>query len=138
MPLCPTGRYLHIPPQEPDSNWKPDFEIPWWKDNEKYKIGNLTKRKRKIRIINMLTKHDDILEVACEESMNEILDRYLELNLHAASYTWKRMGKVLDMSLNLEDNGIPDETEELLELGIDLDDYTPAIHLYFDDDLTIA
>ena len=86
----------------------------------------------------MLTKHEDVQEVACEESMNEILDRYLELNVHAASYTWKRLGKVLDMDKNLEENGIPDETEELLELGIDLDDYIPAIHLYFDDDLTIA
>lgn len=42
------------------------------------------------------------------------------------------------MSLNLEDNGIIDETEELLELGMDLDEYTPAVHLYFNDDLTIA
>lgn len=58
----------------------------------------------------MLTKHDDILEVASEENINEILDRYLELNLHAASYTWKRLGKVLDMSMTLEENGIPDES----------------------------
>ena len=70
--------------------------------------------------------------------MNEILDRYLELNLHAASYTWKRLGRVLDMDKNLEENGIPDETDELLELGIDTEEYIPAIHLYFNDDLTIA
>jgi hypothetical protein len=101
-------------------------------------IGHLTKKSRKIRIINMLTKHDDILDVASEESINEILDRYIELNLHAASYTWKRLGKVLDMSKTLEENGIPDESEELLELGIDLEDYIPAVHLYFNDDLTIA
>ena len=86
----------------------------------------------------MLTKHEDILEVASEESINEILDRYLEINTHAASYTWKRLGRELDMNKNLSQNDIPDETEELLELGIDLDDYIPAIHLYFDDDLTIA
>ena len=42
------------------------------------------------------------------------------------------------MNKNLEENGIPDETEELLELGIDVDEYIPAIHLYFNDDLTIA
>jgi hypothetical protein len=42
------------------------------------------------------------------------------------------------MKLNLEENGIIDETDELLELGMDLDDYVPAIHLYFNDDLTIA
>ena len=75
---------------------------------------------------------------ASEESLNEVLDRYLEINAHAASYTWKRLGKVLDMSLNLEQNGIPDEREELVELGIQDDEYIPAIHLYFNDDLTIA
>ena len=42
------------------------------------------------------------------------------------------------MSKNLEENGIVDETDELLELGMDLDDYIPAVHLYFNDDLTIA
>jgi hypothetical protein len=42
------------------------------------------------------------------------------------------------MDKNLAENDIPDETEELIELGIDVDDYIPAIHLYFNDDLTIA
>ena len=42
------------------------------------------------------------------------------------------------MDKNLEENGIPDETDELLELGIDTEEYIPAIHLYFNDDLTIA
>lgn len=60
------------------------------------------------------------------------------MNLHAASYTWKRLGKVLDMDKNLADNEIPDETEELISLGIDVEDYIPALHLYFNDDLTIA
>ena len=111
-------------------------------------IGKLTVKPRKIRIINMLTKHDDILEVsliklnllqvATEETINEILDRYLELNLHAASYTWKRLGRVLDMDQTLSENDILDETDELIELGVDVDDYIPAIHLYFNDDLTIA
>ena len=123
----------------PDSDWNPtDFGCPWWDDDEKYCIGKLSSRTKQIRIINTLTKHDDFLEVATEESINEILDRYLVFNLHAASYTWKRLGKVLDMSLNLEDNGIKDERDELTELGIHHDEYIPAIHLYFNDDLTIA
>ena len=42
------------------------------------------------------------------------------------------------MDKNLEDNGIPDEKDELSELGIDLEEYIPAIHLYFNDNLTIA
>ena len=131
------GRFLHVPPAEPNSDWNPDFQSPWWQDEAKYVIGSLTKRTRLIRVINTLTKHDDIIEVASEESLNEILDRYLDINVHAASYTWKRLGKVLDMALNLERNGIHDEREELLELGMQPDDYIPAIHLYFNDDLTI-
>jgi len=134
---CPQGRFLHIPPIEPDASWDNSFKTPWWRDR-KYFIGNLSKKTRKLRIINMLTKHDDILEVCSEESMNEILDRYLELNEHAASYTWKRLGRPLDMERTLEENDIPDETDEYLDLNIDEDAYIPAVHLYFNDDLTVA
>lgn len=70
--------------------------------------------------------------------MNEILDRFLNYNTHAASYTWKRLGKILDMNANLTENGITDETQECLNLGLDPEDYIPAVHIYFNDDLTIA
>lgn len=50
-----------------------------------------------------------------EETINEILERYKVINYHAASYTWKRMSTPLDMEKNLEQNGIPDETEEFAE-----------------------
>ena len=130
---------MHLPSPEPDSAWNgTEYTIPWWRDGTKFKIGGLTRRVRKIKVINMLTKHEDAIDVASEETMNEILDRYLELNCHAASYTWKRLGVVLDMDKTLEENGIRDETEELLELGISLEEYIPAVHLYFNDDLTIA
>ena len=56
----------------------------------------------------MMTKHDDMIECCDEESINEVLDRYLEINAHAASYTWKRLGKPLDMGKNLTQNGIAD------------------------------
>jgi hypothetical protein len=64
-------------------------------------IGRLTKKVRKINIMNTLTKDDETIEVATEENMNEILDRYLAFNAHASSYTWKRLGKVMDMDGNL-------------------------------------
>ena len=44
--------------------------------------------------------------------MNEILERYKSINVHAASYTWKRLGKSIDMEKTLEQNGIPDEKDE--------------------------
>ena len=129
---------MHVPPATPDSEWEPDFAVPWWEDEARYCIGNLTKRTRQIKICNTLTRDTVTIEVASEESLNEILDRYTDKNVHAASYTWKRMGTVLDMAKNLEKNGIIDEREELLELGMQPDEYIPAIHLYFNDDLTIA
>ena len=86
----------------------------------------------------MITNDDDVLDVCSEENMHEIQDRYFELNDHAASYTWKRLGRPLDMDKTLEENDIPDETEEFVELGLDEDSYIPAIHLYYNDDLTVA
>lgn len=75
--------------------------------------------------------------MASEETLDEILDRYLPLNDHAASYTWKRLSRPLDMELTLEQNGIPDETDEFRKLDIEEDFYIPAIHLYYNDDLTV-
>lgn len=70
--------------------------------------------------------------------MNEILDRYLELNEHAASYTWKRLGRPLDMDQTMEENDIPDESKDFIDLNLDEDSYIPCVHLYYNDDLTVA
>ncbi len=134
---CPNGLYLNIPPHFPDSNWNYSFTVPWWKNND-LKIGRLTTKTRKIRIINVLSNQDDIIEVCSEETINEILDRYLAINEHAQSYTWKRLQRPLDMDLTLAENDIPDETDEYISLDIDPDEYIPAIHIYFNDDLTEA
>ena len=97
----------------------------------------LSEKPRKISIVNMLSKTQDIIEVAKEETMVEILDRYLPYNDHAASYTWKILGRPLDMELTLEDNGIEDYADEFNVLEIDDNLYIPTIHLYFNDDLTV-
>ena len=48
------------------------------------------------------------------------------------------MGKVLDMKKTLEENGIEDETDEFRKIEIPEDEwYVPAIHLYFNDDLSV-
>jgi hypothetical protein len=137
---APTGRYLHIPTMGASSNSQTEvanFAIPWWNNTDAYCIGSLTKKVRKINAMNTLTKEDIVIDVACEETMNEILDRFLIQNFHAASYTWKRIGRVMDMNKTLAENGIEDDTKECLALGIDPEEYIPTIHLYFDDDLTI-
>lgn len=134
---CPWGRYIHVPPQGPHSQWATDFVTPWWEDPRFY-IGSFTVRTRKVAMVNMLTKQKQTLEVPIEETIEEIQERYLLFNAHAKSYTWKRLGKPLNMKKTLEENGIKDETEEFKLLGIDPDDHIPVIHLYFEDDLTEA
>ncbi len=42
------------------------------------------------------------------------------------------------MELTLEENEIPDETDDFIGLDIDPEEYIPAIHIYFNDDLTEA
>ncbi len=91
LPYLPYGRFLHVPPVEPTADWSTDFGGPWWL-NKDLIIGALTKKTRKVRIINTLTKQTDVLVVASEESIAEIRDRYMEFNKHATSYTWKRAG----------------------------------------------
>jgi len=78
------------------------------------------------------------LKIPSEETIQEILTRYVEINKHADSYTWKRLGRPLDMTMTLEENDILDETEEFERMAIPEDQwYVPAIHLYFKDDLTV-
>lgn len=57
-------------------------------------------------------------------------------NAHADSYTWKYNGKNLDMGKTLQANEVIDESEEFYTLGMDEDQFLPALHLYFNDDLT--
>ena len=134
---CPQGRFLHVPPVEPDAGFDNSFDSPWWRDEGKYCIGALTQKVRKVRLINMLSKQEDVIAVATEETLSEVLDRYLPLNDHAASYTWKRLGRPLDMEMTLEENEIKDESEEFVQLDLDPESYIPAIHLYYNDDLTV-
>ncbi|KYO31593.1 cytochrome b5 domain-containing protein 1 [Alligator mississippiensis] len=84
----PQGRVLHVPPLLPRSDWANDFGVPWWKD-VKYEVGILSAKTRLVRVINTLTSQEHMLEVCAEESLWEILRRYLPNNAHAGSYTWK-------------------------------------------------
>ncbi len=84
------GPFPHVPPAEPMGNWDTSFGIPWWKD-KKYQIGSLSSRTRVVRVKNVLTGQEDCLEVPSEENVVEIRERYLEINWHAASYTFKAL-----------------------------------------------
>ena len=63
---------------------------------------------------------------------------FVQHNFHARSYMWKRLAQPLDMSKTLVENGIPYETDEFLQLGMDPDECVITLHLYFKDDLSEA
>lgn len=44
----------------------------------------------------------------------------------------------LDMDKTLAENHVADESGEFAELGISEDFFIPVLHLYFNDDLTVA
>lgn len=146
-PYVPMGRFLHVAPAEPVGDWDTSSSTPWWKD-EKYVIGKLSDTMRKIRLKNVLTGQEHLMEVPSEETIAEIRERYLEYNWHAESYTWKVLRKdgeggelsfvELDLDKTLAENGVVDETDEFEELAIPSDFFIPVIHLYYTDDLTVA
>ncbi|XP_028853791.1 cytochrome b5 domain-containing protein 1 [Denticeps clupeoides] len=131
----PRGRFVHVPPPWPCTDWTNDFGRPWWRDN-RYQVGLLSAKARWIRIINTLTSQEQRLEVCSEETLDEILQRYCRYNSHAASYTWKHGGVVLDMSKTLHENGVQDDEENLCKVATDGDLFCPAMLLYYNDDLT--
>lgn len=58
----PRGRFVHIPPPLPRSDWANDFGVPWWKAAN-YQVGQLSAQTRNIRIINTLTIQEHTLQV---------------------------------------------------------------------------
>lgn len=131
----PRGRFVHVPPPCPRTDWANDFGRPWWRDT-RFEVGLLSVKTRWIRIINTLTSQEQGLEVCSEETLNEILQRYLRYNSHAASYTWKHNGVNLDMTKTLSSNDIRDEDEDFYSGRMDRDLFSQSICLYFNDDLT--
>ncbi|KAM8898510.1 cytochrome b5 domain-containing protein 1 [Spinachia spinachia] len=183
MYYTPRGRFVHVPPTGPRSDWASEVAPTWWRD-ERYQVGLLTAKIRWIRVINTLTSQEQRLQVplkcsstphpihvprncsntphlytgtpqlpkypspvhkyllpgqvCSEETMAEILQRYLRFNSHARSYTWKHCGMILDMSQTLGENNVPDDDNELQHLRLDRDLFPPALLLYFNDDLTVS
>ena len=70
--------------------------------------------------------------------MDEVQDCYFHYNAHARSSAWKYNDGNLDMSKILAENKVTDERKEFYKLGIDEDQFLPAIYLYFNDELIEA
>ncbi|ETP41270.1 hypothetical protein F442_11532 [Phytophthora nicotianae P10297] len=140
VPFVPYGRFLHVPPPDPSAQWCTADLLPWWRD-PKYAVGRLTKKARWLEIVNMLTQQRHSLEVCCEETIAEIQTRYLQLNAHAGSYTWKRLEDdefvPMHMQRTLDENGIPDESPIFERFDMDEQQFMPTLHIYYDDDLTV-
>ena len=91
-----------------------------------------------IRVVNTLTYQEHTLLVCIEETLMQIRQRYMkEFNSHANAYTWKHLGKVLDMKKSLSENGVDIQALNLAHAGMNELEWMPTLHLYFNDDLTV-
>jgi hypothetical protein len=95
----------------------------------------------------MLSSQEDHMEVPTEETLGEIRERYLEINWHAKSYTWKALCRTeqqgltfmeLDMNKTLAENRVPDESPIFQDHMMPEDYHVPVLQLYWNDDLTVA
>ncbi|WIA30013.1 hypothetical protein OEZ86_000110 [Tetradesmus obliquus] len=149
LPYCPQGLFLHVAPVEPTSSYDCSVQVPWWKDIT-LRVGLLSSKTRLVRVKNVLTEQEDTLEVPSEETVGQVRQRYLALNAHAASYTWKALGRTaggagsqfefrdLDLNKTLQENGVVDESGAFESLDMPSDYHVPVLHVYWNDDLTVA
>ncbi|CAH0406263.1 unnamed protein product [Chilo suppressalis] len=121
-------------PVVPSTRWRP-LKKPWWL-NEDYVMGKATAKTRPLRIINTLTGSTVTLEVCSEETIYQIMMRYLPHNGHMQSYTWRYLGRALCLDKTLAQNGIPDERDRFSDVALPENLHIPAILIYFNDDLT--
>lgn len=62
-----------------------------WSQDPMYHIGRLTRRDRRVRIINTLTGTTQLMKVCDEDSIYDIKHKYKQLyNHHAGSYVWRK------------------------------------------------
>ena len=59
---------MHVGPTSPTTEWDISFDVPWWRDHARYRVGALTARACRVRLCNVLThgtaaQPDVILEV---------------------------------------------------------------------------
>ncbi len=88
----------------------------------------------------MLTQTSSVIKICKEETLADIQQRYIEYNRNAASYTWKILNSTgqfitLRLDYTLEQNGIQNETDEFIKLGMDEDIFLPNLLIYYNDDL---
>lgn len=76
------------------------------------------------------------LEVCSEETIYEIMMRYLPHNAHMHSYAWRYRGRGLCYDRTLEQNGVPDERDRFSEVALPENVHIPAVFVYYNDDLT--
>lgn len=87
-PYCPNGRFLHVPPNDPSVAWDARPTTPWWQDRTSV-VGAVSAKPRAVRVKNVLTRQEHLMEVPGEETLGEIRTRYAEYNWHAESYAWR-------------------------------------------------
>lgn len=54
---------MHVGPCAPTTAWSTGYEVPWWRDHARYRVGALTACACRVRLCNVLTQQEHVLEV---------------------------------------------------------------------------
>jgi hypothetical protein len=112
VPYTPFGRFIHVPPTEPDANWTTDFGTPWWKD-DRYNVGKLTRKTTRIKLVNMLTQHEHIMEVRVIALLTDVRSLTSLFRIDFAFHRcqlrrlWKISGSAIWSTTNMQKGTFP-------------------------------
>jgi Cytochrome b5-like Heme/Steroid binding domain len=95
------------------------------------KVGNLASKSRLIKIVNSLTGNSVSLWIPSTFTILEITQAYAKFNFHVAAYDLRFLGKLLDLSKTLDEQGITDQTAELKRVGLKQDEHAVVLHAEF-------
>ncbi|KAL8445104.1 hypothetical protein Emag_005170 [Eimeria magna] len=121
--IHPNTPFLHVPGSG-------CTDTPWWRDR-RYVVGELAESPLTVRLLNTLTMQETEIRLAATHPLRVASEQQLEKsNSHARAYTWSCMGRALDMSKTLRQNGI-----EAPKASGETTIPQPTILLHFEDDL---
>lgn len=134
-----TAGGIHEIGSNPTCDAEGSSDLSRWIQHVSY-LGELSAGKQSVKFVNLLSGSYLTVSVPIELSLTEVLERHiLPLNGHLTSYKAKYLGKYLDESKTLSENGVLwGDEEHMRDLGIEFVEYIPTIYLHFIDDLTVG
>lgn len=109
---------------------------PWWQD-ERLVIGRFASEVETLKVLNTLTGQLVEVEAPSDAPLGDVVfQELLPLNSHVEAYTLSCLGRALDLSKTLSENGLETNQKALKQHDLPWKELTPSILLHFTGDLS--